>query len=272
MTGFRAQPALYWNKGLVLSMMTTEQLIHDAAKRLRKSRRLVILTGAGISKESGVPTFRDAVDGLWAKYDPAQLATPDAFRRNPRLVWDWYEYRRDLVRLAQPNPGHYALADLQRRFPGAQIITQNVDDLHERAGCMDVIRLHGSLAANRCFFDCQGSPTPVDISVLSWDGQSGPPPCPHCGQWVRPDVVWFGEMLPSDQMEAATYASASADVMLVVGTSGVVMPAANLPFIAKRARACVIEVNPVESQITPVADSWLPGPSGEVLPRLVEAL
>lgn len=252
--------------------MTTDQYIQEAAERLRSSQRLVILTGAGISKESGVPTFRDAIDGLWAKYDPAQLATPDAFRRNPKLVWDWYEYRRDLVRQAQPNPGHYALADLQRHFPGTRIITQNVDDLHERAGSTNIIRLHGSLAANRCFSDCQGSPTPVDIWALDWDINAGPPPCPHCGGWVRPDVVWFGEMLPSDQLEAATYASSSADVMLVVGTSGVVMPAANMPFIAKRARACVIEVNPVESQITSVADLWLPGPSGDVLPRLVEAL
>jgi NAD-dependent deacetylase len=252
--------------------MITEDFIQEAAARLRNSRRLVILTGAGISKESGVPTFRDAIDGLWAKYDPAQLATPDAFRRNPKLVWDWYEYRRDLVRQAQPNPGHYALADLQKRFPGTRIITQNVDDLHERAGSTDVIRLHGNLAANRCSSDCQGSPTPVDVSTLKWDKEAGPPPCPYCGQQVRPDVVWFGEMLPYDQMEAATYASASADVMLVVGTSGVVMPAANMPFIAKRARACIIEINPVESQITPIADLWLPGPSGAVLPRLLEAL
>ncbi|MBC6937076.1 MAG: NAD-dependent deacylase [Chloroflexi bacterium] len=252
--------------------MMNPDLLQRAGERLLNSRSLAVLTGAGISKESGVPTFRDALDGLWARYDPAQLATPGAFARNPKLVWDWYEYRREMVRAAQPNPGHYALTALQKRFPHMRIITQNVDDLHERAGSAGVIRLHGSIAANRCFFDCQGSPTPVDISTLTWDKNSGPPCCPHCGRWVRPDVVWFGEMLPPDAIESATFASAHADVMLVVGTSGVVTPAANMPFIAKRAGAFIIEINPVESQITPIADIWLAGPSGEVLPRLVEAL
>lgn len=253
-------------------MMMNPDLLQRAGERLLNSRSLAVLTGAGISKESGVPTFRDALDGLWARYDPAQLATPGAFARNPKLVWDWYEYRREMVRAAQPNPGHYALTALQKRFPHMRIITQNVDDLHERAGSAGVIRLHGSIAANRCFFDCQGSPTPVDISTLTWDKNGGPPCCPHCGRWVRPDVVWFGEMLPPDAIESATFASAHADVMLVVGTSGVVTPAANMPFIAKRAGAFIIEINPVESQITPIADIWLAGPSGEVLPRLVEAL
>jgi NAD-dependent deacetylase len=249
-----------------------DHLIQEAARRLAASRRLTVLTGAGISKESGVPTFRDAADGLWARYDPMQLATRDAFQRDPRLVWDWYEYRRGLVRQAQPNPGHYGLAAMQRRFPHVKLITQNVDDLHERAGSTDVIRLHGKLAASRCFFDCRGSPTSVDVSLLEWDRTNGPPRCPYCGRWVRPDVVWFGEMLPPDQVEAAAEASATADVMLVVGTSGVVTPAATMPVIAKRARAVIIEVNPVESEITPLADIWLAGPSGEVLPRLLEAL
>lgn len=249
-----------------------EQLIQAACQRLRASRHLTVLTGAGISKESGVPTFRDAIDGLWAQYDPMQLATRDAFQRSPKLVWDWYEYRRELVRAAQPNPGHYALAELQRRFPHLRIITQNVDDLHERAGSTAVIRLHGNIAASKCFYNCQGSPTLVDVTSLEWDIAGGPPSCPHCGRWLRPDVVWFGEMLPPDQIEAASHASTDADVMLVVGTSGVVTPAATMPVIAKRSGACVIEVNPVESQITPIADIWLAGPSGEVLPRLLEAL
>lgn len=242
------------------------------ADGLRASQRLTVLTGAGISQESGVPTFRDAADGLWAQYDPMQLATRDAFQRNPRLVWDWYEYRRGLVGQSQPNPGHLALAALQQHFPALCLITQNVDDLHERAGSTGVIHLHGNIAANKCFNNCQGTPTPVDTAVLSWQADAGPPACPYCGGPVRPDVVWFGEMLPAAALEAANDASVRTDVMLVVGTSGVVTPAATLPLIAKRGGALVIEVNPVRSAITPVADVWLAGPSGEVLPRLLEAL
>lgn len=253
-------------------MMLTDQDIRRVADWLRASQRLTVLTGAGISQESGVPTFRDAIEGLWAQYDPAQLATREAFQRNPRLVWDWYQYRRGLVAQSQPNPGHSALAALERRFPALSLITQNVDDLHERAGSTNVIHLHGNIAANKCFRDCQGAPTRVDVAALTWDAASGPPACPYCGGWVRPDVVWFGEMLPTDALEAASAASVQADVMLVVGTSGVVTPAATLPFTAKRAGALVIEVNPAASQITPVADVWLAGPSGEVLPRLLEAL
>ncbi len=252
--------------------MLTDQDILTAARQVRASQRLTVLTGAGISQESGVPTFRDATDGLWAQYDPMQLATRDAFQRNPRLVWDWYEYRRGLVGQAQPNPGHLALAALQQHFPGLCLITQNVDDLHERAGSTGVIHLHGNIAANKCFNNCQGTPTPVDTAGLSWQADDGPPACPYCGGPVRPDVVWFGEMLPAAALEAANDASIQADVMLVVGTSGVVTPAATLPLIAKRSGAVVIEVNPVRSAITPVADLWLAGPSGEMLPRLLEAL
>lgn len=252
--------------------MSADDLLQQAAARIRAAKQIAVLTGAGVSKESGVPTFRDALDGLWARYDPQQLATEAAFRRDPRLVWDWYEYRRGLARQAQPNPGHIALAELQRRYPTLRIITQNVDDLHERAGSADVIRLHGNLAASKCSRHCQGNPTPVDVSQLVWERESGPPPCPRCGSPVRPDVVWFGEMLPPEALSRAVALAQSADVMLVVGTSGVVMPAAEMPYRAKRHGAFIIEVNPALSEITALADVWLNGPSGEMLPRLLEAL
>jgi NAD-dependent deacetylase len=244
----------------------------QAAALIRRSRSLVVLTGAGVSKESGVPTFRDAVEGLWAQYDPQQLATPQAFMQNPKLVWDWYEYRRGMVREAVPNPGHHALADLQRRSPQFVLITQNVDDLHERAGSRDVIHLHGNIAQSKCFYHCQGDPTLIEVAALTWDTTSGPPPCPHCGRPVRPDVVWFGEILPESALRRAEAACRRADVVIVVGTSGMVEPAASLPRLAKHAGATMIEVNPDYSMLTRFADVVLRGASGVMLPRLLEVL
>ena len=231
-----------------------------------------MLTGAGVSKESGIPTFRDALDGLWAQFDPTQLATPEAFEADPKLVWDFYEYRRELMRPAQPNPGHYALAALQKRFPKLRIITQNVDDLHERAGSTDVIRLHGNIAHNKCSADCQGHPTQVDVSQLTWDKSQGSPACPFCGRPVRPDVVWFGEMLPREQLDRAAELLEISDVMLVVGTSGMVSPSAEMPRIVKDNGGVVIEVNPDSSMITRIATLKLDGASGVILPQVVAAL
>ncbi len=248
------------------------ELIERTSNLIQTSRQITILTGAGVSKESGVPTFRDALDGLWARFDPAQLATPTAFRNNPKLVWDFYEYRREIMRPAQPNPGHLALAELERRYPATTLITQNVDDLHERAGSKHIIRLHGNIAANRCFDNCRGNPTLIDVSKIEWDTESGPPPCPHCGGWVRPDVVWFGEMLPPDALARAWELLARTDLMVVVGTSGLVSPAADMPATAKRAGATLIEINPDSTLISRLADIQLRGASGEVLPRIVEAL
>jgi NAD-dependent deacetylase len=252
--------------------MVTDEQIRQAAALIKASKRLVVLTGAGVSKESGVPTFRDAQIGLWAQHDPMRLATPQAFAASPKLVWDFYEHRRKLMRPAKPNPAHVALAELERRCPTLEIITQNVDDLHEQAGSTRIIRLHGRITANKCSKNCQGDPTLIDVNKLQWDHERDVPRCPHCGAYVRPDVVWFGEMLPLDQLDAAKAASARADLMLVVGTSGVVMPAAELPQITRRAGGKVIEINPVESDITPTADLWLRGAAGEVLPRIVAAL
>ncbi|RMF77976.1 MAG: NAD-dependent deacylase [Chloroflexi bacterium] len=252
--------------------MTSDDLIQEAAEIIRKSKNLAVLTGAGVSKESGVPTFRDALDGLWVQYDPAQLATRQAFQENPKLVWDWYQYRRGMVGEATPNPGHYALVVLEKRFPDMVIITQNVDDLHEQAGNTHIIHLHGNLAANKCVANCQGTPTPIDITQLEWDEDNGPPSCPYCGEHVRPDVVWFGEMLPTDALEKAIVRSEQCDVMLVVGTSGLVTPAANMPRYAQQSGAKIIEVNPDYTMISQIADVKLDGPSGQVLPKLVEAL
>lgn len=255
-----------------MSVMVDSTAIQQAANLIQTARRIVVLTGAGVSKESGIPTFRDAQEGLWSKYDPTQLATPTAFRDNPKLVWDFYEFRRDMMRDKQPNPGHRALAELEQRFPTMLIVTQNIDELHEQAGSQNVIHLHGRIAQNKCFFNCQGNPTLVDISRIAWDKTSGPPACPHCGRWVRPNVVWFHEMLPMDELEQAQHASREADVILVIGTSGLVYPAANLPSETKKGGGKVIEVNPDYSMITRIADVKLEGPSGEVLPLVVAAL
>ncbi|MBZ0303071.1 MAG: NAD-dependent deacylase [Anaerolineae bacterium] len=252
--------------------MTDENLIQQAAAILRLAHHLAVLTGAGVSKESGVPTFRDAQEGLWAKYNAEELATPMAFERSPKLVWDWYEYRRELVRQAKPNPGHVALAHLGQYFPALRVITQNVDDLHEQAGSHNVIHLHGNLARSKCSANCQGDPTLIDVARLTLDSDEVPPRCPHCGAYVRPDVVWFHEILPADAIQDATLVARLCDVMLVVGTSGLVHPAASLPQIAKQRGAKIIEVNPVDSAITPLADIKLDGPSGLIIPQLVEAL
>ncbi|MBI1279650.1 MAG: NAD-dependent protein deacylase [Anaerolineaceae bacterium] len=246
--------------------------IQKAAKYLLEASQITVLTGAGVSKESGIPTFRDALDGLWSQFDPTQLATRQAFKADPKLVWDFYEYRRELMRPAEPNAGHYALAELQERFPTLRIITQNVDDLHERAGSTNVIRLHGNIAKNKCFANCQGNPTPVDVSQLAWDKSSGPPRCPYCGQPVRPDVVWFGETLPLDQLEQAKELLEISDVMLVVGTSGLVSPSAEMPEIVRSRGGVVIEVNPDSSMITRIAELKLDGASGVILPQVVTAL
>ncbi len=242
----------------------TQEAINRAARMLLEAKRITVLTGAGVSKESGVPTFRDAVDGLWAKYDPMQLATPQAFERDPKLVWDWYEYRREIVRPARPNAGHIALAQIEARTPEFLLITQNIDVLHEAAGSQRVIHLHGKLAENKCFADCQGKPTLIPDKALN--RTESPPHCPHCGAYARPNVVWFGETLPQQELHQAIDFCQTCDVILVVGTSGVVQPAASLSTVAKRAGAAVIEVNPDPESFSSWADVRLAYPSGEVLP------
>ncbi len=252
------------------SRVNLDSAIQTAADLLRSARRLTVLTGAGVSRESGVPTFRDSLEGLWAKYDPMALATPGAFRQNPALVWDFYQFRRGIIHNAKPNPGHFALAALEKRFDSYPLITQNIDSLHEQAGSTNVIHLHGQISRNKCVDNCQGDPTLIDVSTLP-DREASPPKCPHCGSYVRPDVVWFGEQLPSRELRAADDAL-TCDLILVVGTSGVVAPAAMMPHIARSRGAVLIEVNPNASELTDSAAVWIAAPSGEALPHVLALL
>jgi NAD-dependent deacetylase len=234
---------------------------------LRRARQVTVLTGAGISAESGVPTFRDAQTGLWSQYDPTELATAQAFRRNPKLVWDWYQWRRDLVAKAAPNAGHLALAQLEARFAQAgarfTLITQNIDGLHQQAGSRAVIELHGNIGRTKCFTE--------DQVVEAWPPTDETPPrCPRCGGLLRPDVVWFGEPLPRAALAAATEASQACDVFLSIGTSALVHPAASLPLIALAQDAVVLEINPDETPLTAQVTASLRGPAGKILPDLIQ--
>ncbi|MBL9169103.1 MAG: NAD-dependent deacylase [Verrucomicrobiales bacterium] len=234
-------------------------------RRLRQVTRVVVLTGAGVSAESGVPTFRDAQTGLWSKYTPEELATPRAFLRNPRLVWEWYAWRRQLVADALPNPAHKALAVMQYRFAEFQLITQNVDGLHQRAGSENVIELHGNIHRTKCFQEG----TPVETWAHS---EEVPPKCPRCAGPLRPDVVWFEEALPEEAITQASNASQNSEAFLCIGTSSVVYPAAALPIQALKAGATVIEINPQPTPLTERAHFVLPGAAGETLPLLLECL
>ncbi len=241
----------------------------DLLTALRSARHIVALTGAGVSAESGVPTFRDAQTGLWAQYDPTELATPQAFRRNPKLVWEWYAWRRSLVAQAQPNPGHLALTALESRLTlqGLRftLITQNVDGLHHRAGSVNVIELHGNIYRTKCFTE--------NVLIETWpETEAVPPLCPRCGGLLRPDVVWFNESLPPAALTAAIAAANDGDVFFSIGTSSVVQPAASLPYSALEQGAPLVEINPADTPLTPLATHVLRGPAGEILPALVRAL
>ena len=235
--------------------------------QLAQARRVCVLTGAGMSAERGIPTFRDAMSGLWSRFDPAQLASEEGFRADPARVWAWYAERKQGVRDAQPNAGHVALADYGRRRPGVlTIVTQNVDDLHQRAGWPQTIRLHGDILADRWLEAC-----PRGLGCAIAHAQPGEPPaCADCGNLLRPGVVWFGEMLPEDAIDAAERAARECDVLLVVGTSGAVWPAAGLARVARRAGAKVVIVNPQASEIDGEAHWLLRGTAAEVLPRVLD--
>lgn len=240
-------------------------ILAEITAALRGARFVAVLTGAGVSAESGVPTFRDAQQGLWARFDPRELATPSAFARNPKRVWDWYAMRREMVGGVAPNPAHVALAALERRVPEFLLITQNVDGLHQRAGSERVTELHGNIARVKC--SREGTP------VATWKDADDelPPRCPACGAFLRPDVVWFEELLPAEPLAKAEDAARRCNVLLVVGTSAEVYPAAALPDYARRGGACVIEINPNETPLTADADYSLRGPAGVVLPALLQA-
>ena len=229
---------------------------------VRGARRIVVLTGAGMSAESGVPTFRDAQAGLWAKFRPEDLATEEAFRANPEMVWDWYAMRREKLRGIEPNAGHVAIARFQQRHPGRlTVVTQNVDGLHQRAGSQDVLALHGNIEQDK-WLDM-----PKDCCNEDAVAAGTPPYCGRCGNLRRPAVVWFGEMLPLRELALAEQAAQDCDLMLVVGTSGIVYPAAGL---ARAASGRVVVVNPNESDLDDAADVVLHGTAANTLPLLLK--
>ena len=232
---------------------------------IKEATKIAVLTGAGISAESGIPTFREAQTGLWAQYDPEELATPEAFSRNPELIWQWYDWRRRLIADSTPNSGHTSLAHWQKQVEYLQLITQNVDGLHQRAGSDQIIELHGNLHRARCIRN--DSELWLDAAA-----QPSPPTCSKCGELMRPDVVWFGESLPPAALELAWSAATSCDLFLSIGTSALVQPAASLPLTAKQAGAVVVEINPQATAITARLDYHLAGAAGEILPGLVELL
>ncbi len=232
---------------------------------LRAAKRIVASTGAGISAESGISTFRDAQTGLWAKYKPEDLATPQAFLRNPRMVWDWYEWRRSVVATVEPNAGHSALAAIEAGRPDFLLVTQNVDGLHAKAGSRNLVELHGNIRRTICFDHHH----PAE----SWAPTNDPPPrCRQCGSPLRPDVVWFGETLPAEALRRAQQAAAQCDLFLSIGTSTLVYPAAELPFIAGSNGACVVEVNPDTTPLSKLADFVLREKAGIALPAIAEAM
>lgn len=236
----------------------------EAANLLRTARHVCVLTGAGISAESGIPTFRDALSGLWANYRPEDLATPEAFERDPKLVWDWYESRRERILKTEPNAGHRALAALASRVPKLTLVTQNVDGLHQRAGSTGVLEYHGNILNDRCTVERVVERRAAELL-------NGLPRCANCGALMRPDVVWFGEAIPTLPLRLAAEAASDCDVFFSIGTSSVVYPAAGLIEDAKHHGAAVIEVNPQPTDLSHIADVVLRGPSGKMLPDLLAA-
>jgi len=235
--------------------------LEQAREWLTQAKSVAVLTGAGISAESGVPTFRGA-GGLWKEHKAEDLATPEAFARDPRLVWEWYNWRREIIAKAAPNPGHKALVQIEIRKPRFTLITQNVDGLHDMAGSGKILKLHGDIWRMHCL-DCKANFPNRRVPLPKM-----PPHC-ACGGMARPGVVWFGEPLPEGMMKEAEHAASSAEVFLVVGTSAAVYPAASLVPYAKQAGAKVIEINTEPTSMSKVVDCVLQGPAGEILPKLL---
>lgn len=237
----------------------------DFVRFLTSATRVVVLTGAGVSQESGLRTFRDAQTGLWAKHKPEDLASPEAFARDPKLVWDWYAWRREAIKGVRPNPGHYALVEMEKRIPQFTLITQNVDGLHRFAGSQNVLELHGNIQKVRC--------STCRTFTEEWgDDTDTVPTCSVCGGLLRPDVVWFGESLPHAELEAAVTASRTAQIYFSIGTSGVVQPAASLAHAARNNGSVVVELNAEPTPLTPKVDFAFHGKSGEILPELIKTI
>ena len=233
---------------------------HEAVQRLRESKHLVVLTGAGVSAESGVPTFRGK-DGLWKNHRPEQLATPQAFEKDPELVWDWYHWRRNIVRGVSPNPAHHAIAAMEKQVQDFTLITQNVDGLHLRAGSVKVVELHGDLHHARCA-QC--------AAIIALESQEGLLICDMCGGPMRPNVVWFGENLDSRLLDEAYVASGASDFLIVAGTSNIVQPAASLAYAALGNGGYVLEINLDPTPLTGSASATVLGKAGEVLTELTQ--
>ena len=244
-------------------MDSSIRIPEGVAERLACADILAVLTGAGISAESGIPTFREA-DGFWEKDDPMTLATLDAFRRDPERVWRWYDERRQNILAAKPNPAHQALADLEKAYDHYLLTTQNIDGLHARAGSRKMVELHGNIWRARCTRD--DTISPLEQCPL----EEIPPSCPECGHPLRPDVVWFEEPIPQDEYARAFETAYGCDAMLVVGTSAMVYPAANIPLVAKHNGAFVVEINTKKTSISTMIDRTILGSAAEVLPVLVE--
>lgn len=246
------------------SMASEPAIPEELIQALRAARAVAVLTGAGVSAESGVPTFRDAQTGLWSRFNPQDLATRAAFEKDPKRVWEWYAYRKALITHSAPNPAHYALAEMEFKVRAFTLVTQNIDGLHQQAGSRHVIELHGNIRRTKCFNE--------DVSVtMAFDDGQIPPRCPRCGGYLRPDVVWFGELLATGVLERAFEAATSCDVFLSVGTSGVVEPAASLPFEALSRGAVVVEINPETTPLSRAVTFRIEGPAGAALPQLVRA-
>jgi NAD-dependent deacetylase len=224
----------------------SDRAIEQVAALLARARSVCVSTGAGMSKESGIETFRDDETGLWSKFDPQELATPEAFRRDPVKVWDWYRWRRAKLAQIEPHAGHRLLAEWEQRVPDFVVVTQNIDGLHHRAGSRNVIELHGRLDVARCTY--------CDYTVQGLDDLGPEPACPVCMKRLRPAVVWFGEPLPAGAVEAAFLAAQRCNVFVLIGTSGVVQPAASLADAAKAYGAAIIEVNPNVTELSNLAD------------------
>lgn len=240
-------------------------MIERVAEIMANCHRCAVLTGAGISAESGVPTFRGK-EGLWGKFRPEELASMDAFIASPKIVWEWYNWRRKLMADVKPNAGHTALVELESLFDSFTLITQNVDNLHRQAGSEHVLELHGNIHRNKCV-KCNGLlEGTIDVDPANI------PVCKSCGGKIRPDVVWFGELLPATIIDEAFQMAEQAEVFLSVGTSALVHPAASLPLMARRNGATLVEINPDRTPLTDLADFHFSAKSGELLPELVNHL
>ena len=233
--------------------------------RLKTARNIVALTGGGMAAESKIPSFREAHSGEWAAYDVSELATEQAYLRNPRLVWEWYEHRRRVADAAEPSPAHYALVDLEQHYPSFTLITQTIDGLHWRAGSRDMVELNGSLGRPRCY--------EAGHVISSWEdvGES-PPRCPHCGSMLRPGVVLFGEGLPEWELRRARVAVEQCEVFMCVGDVGAIEPVASFPFVAKRVGALVLAIDAADSIYTLMADHIIDEPLADALPALVQLI